>query len=40
VPQTRGAEAPVDRFDQVGRWAFPAGFFLLNLMSALYFYFF
>jgi hypothetical protein len=35
----RGAVAAADRFDQVSRWAFPAGFFALNAMSALYFYF-
>ena len=34
-----GALAVADRFDQVSRWAFPAGFLTLNLISALYFYF-
>ncbi len=35
----RGASATADRFDQIARWAFPAGFFVLNLISALYFYY-
>ncbi len=33
----RDAQTTADRFDRVARWAFPAGFFGLNLISALYF---
>ncbi len=36
----RGAHLPADRFDRHARWAFPAGFFILNILSGLYFYFF
>jgi hypothetical protein len=34
-----GGEAAADRFDQLSRWAFPIGFFTLNLISALSFYY-
>ncbi len=34
----RGEASVADRFDQMSRWAFPVGFLLLNLLSALYFY--
>ena len=36
----RDAQTTADRFDRLARWTFPAGFFGLNLISALYFYFF
>ncbi len=34
-----GGEVASDRFDRFSRWAFPIGFFVLNLISALYYYF-
>ena len=34
----RGAEAAVQRFDQVFRWVYPAGFFGLNLIVVIYFH--
>ena len=35
----RGEESTAARFNEVCRWAFPSGFFGLNLISAFYFYF-
>lgn len=35
----RGETQVADRFDRFGRWFFPSRFFVLNILSALYFYY-